>query len=151
MCNLYNSTVFNSLYMYLTFPCVIFSRPTSNLVILFTALTLNFASALRFSSHKTAARGKYKVTKSFSAQCYLSIHLHFFILLSNGRDSFTHSKQINLKQDLVWNLNPLRQEDKIFLVFVNPSWQCLCYFKNPFVRSLYKHNSFQRRIIQRKQ
>ena len=118
LCNLMIIT-FNSLYLYLTFPCVILDRPTSNLVILFTTLTLNFVSALRFTSHKTTARRKYKVTKSSNAQCYLSFRLHFFILLSKDEIPLIHNRQINLKQEGFERVNPLSQEEKISLVFLN--------------------------------
>lgn len=87
MTNLYNNTVFNSFYLYLTCRCLIFIRPMSNLVILFTTLSLNFVSALRFSRYKTTARGKYKVTSSPSAQfCFL---FTYTFILSNRRDFST--------------------------------------------------------------
>ena len=142
--NLYNNTVFNSLHLHLTFPCMIFNRPVSNwLMIVFKILTLNFVSALRFFLRKTTAREKYKVTNSFSAQCCLSLHLNFFIF---GEISLLHNRQINLKQEEFVTSAHSDRKTK-YLLFSSICRGKVFVISKTCVISLYKHNSFQRRVL----
>lgn len=65
------------------------------------------------------------------------------ILSSSLTDEISplHNTQLNLKRE-VCDLNPLRQEDKTSLVFLDLLWQGLCYFKKSELLAITKTTVF---------